>query len=206
MRNLTFLLICLGLVVGCIRKPKACIIEQAQVETKREFTLKSCSEKYEFLTWSLSGASTGKAGDSITHQFSNEGNFKVRLSAYGRGGFQSDAIETEIRSSYRYIDRIEIFGVVDYNVLQFKFGNYKKNKGESLGTFVESDPFTIEILEDTNLIINQVSVAIELNGIANNINYSLLQRDINFEFNVENPTVLSDTNITMKVYWKYLSE
>jgi hypothetical protein len=206
MRNLTFLLLCLGLLVGCIRKPKACIIEQAQVETKREFTLKSCSEKYEFLTWSLSDGSTGKVGDSISHLFYNQGNFKVTLTAYGRGGFQSDGIETEIRSSYRYVDRVEVFGDIEYNVLQFKFGNYKKNKGESLGTFVESDPFTFEIMEDTNLIINQASTPIELNGIANNITYAQLQRDINFEFNVENPVVLSDTNITMKVFWKYLNE
>jgi hypothetical protein len=203
MKQLPLIIIIGFLLSGCLTKPKACLELEDVYEVGRQYTLTSCSENFEFLTWDFQDQS-GFIGDEAVHTFANSGERTITLTAYGKGGYRSDAATHKMKSARRFVHYIEIISEVDYSKYSFKFDLTGINFLNSTGTSPEDEPFVGNVFDQVQIRIPISPATIVVKGTQSGSEYLLIDERINFETNDDNPLVLDNgQNFITKVYWKY---
>jgi len=205
MKKGTILLIIIAAMAGqaCERKPDACLDVPHQLEAGKQITLQSCSKHYDFLTWDFGDGSSGFIGDTPEHNFDEEGDFEITLTAYSNGAYKSEEVKQSIHASYRYLYSFEVIGTSDFGSFEFDLGNGKWKRGSATGTFTEDHPYEAVIWPEDTFRILPEPMSVELYGIRNGSSTALLKENVNFKLANENPVVIESALYTLKIYWTF---
>ncbi len=197
------ILLLLLVLVSCEPQPKACLDWEDTIEAGTQLHLESCSEDYDFLTWEFSD-DIGYLSEVVPRIFEDEENMSVKLTAYSDGAYRSDEVIFPFKTSFRYIDRMEVVGESNYSALELRMSGGAFLGGDAKGTFTESAPYFVYVWPETKVVIESKRSDIAVFGYKNGSDISLGSKTINFETYKENPMDLETTDgLSVKVYWTY---
>jgi len=205
MRELLLGALMLWMMAGCEPQPKACLDWGDTLEAGTTLNLESCSEDFDFLTWEFSD-DRGYIGDNVERIFEDETSLSVRLTAYSDGGYRTDNVTHEFKTSFRYIDRMEVIGTSDFASFRLAMEGGSWSAGGAEGTFTEEAPFVVYVWPDDKQVIESTrnggfTVYGVRNGNTSNLGSS---PTYNFETYKDNPMVLeSSFGLTFKVFWRF---
>ncbi|NQV53209.1 MAG: hypothetical protein HQ500_08490 [Flavobacteriales bacterium] len=199
---ITYLLLLLFLA-ACEPKPKACLDWSDTIEAGTTLDLASCSEDYDFLTWEFSD-DRGYVSDVVARIFEKEENMFVKLTAYSDGAYRSDEVILPFKTSFRYVDRMEVIGESNYSALELRMAGGIFLGGDAKGIFTESAPYIVYVWPETKVVVESKRSELAVFGYKNGSEVSLGSKPYNFETYKENPMVMETTDgLLVNVYWTY---
>lgn len=195
------------LLVGCEKKPTACIDFDEYVEAGTQWEFESCSEDFEFLTWDFGDGNYGYVGNegqaTALRTFTNEGKYLLTLTAYANGAFRSDETTKLINVSYRYVDKFEVLGTSNYPRFVMAVGDSTVSAFNAQGTFTENDPFIYQPIQELRLLPAFTNFKLFGQDQLQNL-IPLASENINLSTNKSNPIVIDGNGgFEYRVYWKY---
>ncbi len=188
---------------SCQKQPTACVNIEDAVEAGSFIKITSCSEDYEFLTWRFDDDLSAQVGDEVQRTFVTEDNHSVTLTAYAKNGYRSDEITVDFKSSYRYVDYVEIVGDSPYSKFIVKcFSSFNATQAE--GSFSNSTPYIFQVYPQNEVRILPEISKVELTGVRSIGSQSFLgSQSFNFETYKENPITLITDGFEMRLHWRF---
>lgn len=195
------------LLVGCEKKPTACIDFDEYVEAGTQWEFESCSEDFEFLTWDFGDGNYGYVGNedqsTALRTFTNEGKYLLTLTAYANGAFRSDETSKLINVSYRYVDKFEVVGTSNYNRFIMNVADSTINAANAQGTFTETNPFFFQPIQELRLLPEFTNFRLFGQDQLQNL-IPLASENVNLATNKTNPIIVEGSaGFVYKIYWKY---
>lgn len=204
MKRFVFLFVVPLLLSACEPKPKACLNWDDTLEAGTTLTLSSCSEDFDFLTWEFSD-DRGYVNNSVERIFEEESDMSVRLTAYSDGAYRSDVVTFPYKTSFRYIDRMEVVGESNFSKLELRMEGGAWSGSDAKGIFTESAPYTVYVWPTEKVIIESKQTGgFSVYGFKNGSEVFLGKASFNFETYKENPMTLeTNTGLSVEVYWTF---
>lgn len=209
MNSSTFLLASVtAFSLAACTKPNACLKGNVTLEVNKEHVFNSCSKDYEFLAWEYGDGSTVFIGDTGRHIYTERGEYRLTLTAYGEGAYQSDQTYFEVTATRRLLDHITFFPAENDD----KFTYWFEFKGSSPGS--DSTSFKLAEISDLNqyeytlsasdtAVLRPEPALIVLKSVRNGVSKTLISQNINFNFNNSNTVVLDSSSNELTFTWKY---
>ncbi|GAB5539847.1 MAG: hypothetical protein Salg2KO_19500 [Salibacteraceae bacterium] len=195
--------ISLGLI-GCRQNPKACVEMEEIYEVNRGYTLTSCSEGYEFITWEF-GDGGGFLGEDAPKTYRSVGDYTVTVTAYADGGYIFDEATANIRAANRIWDRFIITGNSVYDEFRIVFDEFSAVYPNATGNFTREEPYEGEFEEQMRAVLPLEPAQFSLIGLRDGRTPIRLIdfESINYENNLDNPVVFKGKGFELTVYWVY---
>lgn len=191
------------LVLGsCQKKPTACVNIDDAVEAGALINITSCSEDYEFLTWKFDDG-VAVVGDEVQRTFTDESAHTLTLTAYAKNGYRSDETIVDFRSSYRYVDYIEVIGDSPFTRFEVKcFSTIKATEAE--GSFTNQSPYVYQVYPEQEIRILPEITKVDFEGVKAGGGRTFIgSQTYNFDSVKDNPIVLVGDSYELRIFWTF---